>query len=298
MTDKKHIISYLLGDLSAEDQRAFEADMNSNKELAARVADHRYFMTHVEGYTLGELDAESEEKFRVFIEEHPEFQQDLALQKEINFAVKHGSKWSSMDQLLQNIREKNQEEDLVPPKQRSRNLWLYAGFSIAAALGILLLIRFVIFPPALTLEEEIANAMQAYPVPEELDIRSEEWVSTQTEDRVILLMEQALASYSSMQYDSAISLFDAVRREGNFLTLVYFYQGMSYMMTGQVDQALQRLFPVSQGSSDYVRHAYWYMALIHLQRGEIELARPMLQGLTNDPVYEQQAQHLLSTLNL
>jgi tetratricopeptide (TPR) repeat protein len=93
--------------------------------------------------------------------------------------------------------------------------------------------------------------------------------------------EQAFKLYNSGQYDQARVLFETLRVQ-HAEPAVDFYHGISLIKLNQPQEAL-KLFRSIPASSQFFHHAQWYAALAHLQTGEAERSKAILQSISEKP---------------
>ncbi|MEM9836605.1 MAG: tetratricopeptide repeat protein [Bacteroidota bacterium] len=110
-------------------------------------------------------------------------------------------------------------------------------------------------------------------------------------------LNTALAAYSQKDYAQAITDLEAYRQRSEANPKTDLYLGISYLATGQAQQALSIL--TASKVSDYQPDArQWYTALAHLQLNETEKSQNLLRPISqnNNSLFQDQAQRLLTQM--
>jgi len=152
-------------------------------------------------------------------------------------------------------------------KQRFLYWRVAAAVLLLAAIGI-----FVLRQPAKpTAQELYAAYFTPYEIPTAL--RSAGAIHTDAD------AQQAFTLYSERHYAEAIPLFTKVlERSSDKHTLMVFARGVCYLASGETHRAawdFQKV--IGDDDSLFVDQARWYLALTHLQAGDIQSAQAVLR---------------------
>lgn len=93
---------------------------------------------------------------------------------------------------------------------------------------------------------------------------------------------QGVASYAAGDFQQAAALFMPLTKEGTNKMKATFALAHAYlnqMPPKTVEAEAQLRTIITDDNSSYVTSAKWYLALIHLQREEISLAKPLLAAV-------------------
>ncbi len=110
-------------------------------------------------------------------------------------------------------------------------------------------------------------------------------------------LEQALNSYSTRQFVSSIPNFERALEEDPDNVSARFFAGLAYLEAGQPEMAAAHLEKVSHQSSSYSQKAEWYLILTHLNMGEKDKAKSLLEEYVKHGSFKtKEAAALLSRL--
>ena len=108
----------------------------------------------------------------------------------------------------------------------------------------------------------------------------------------------AMRLYDQQRYEEAARVFDRVVRQLPNNSAFRFYAALSQMSAGQADAAITNLQQVLKNPQDqWHEPARWYLGLAHLQQGDTEKARELLQAIAaSESSYRRQAREVLDAL--
>jgi len=135
----------------------------------------------------------------------------------------------------------------------------YSALIAAAAIGLFILIR-VLLPSS-----DPDKLFKSYYSPFEIKsnvIRNTANASNNPGD--------ALLYYKSGDYKSALIGFNEVFNKDTTITVSRFYTGITYLATGNYNQAVKLLAIISETPGEYQKEAQWYLGLAYLKTGEKE----------------------------
>lgn len=230
----------------------------------------------------GELKEEAKADFEDRLANETGFQEDLALHKEVHYAI--GDQKMKAFQGALAASEEAYFAGQTKPSTRSflRKYWRNV------AVGALLLIAsaFVYKWASTPSEEELfAQYFEIYQAPttfRDVDVFS-------LDKRFV----EGLAKYDNGQYQSAIESFSAAAADNQNHAVISFLIGVSKLATNELDGAQVELEKVIvDENSLFVEQSKWYLALVHLRRGAREEAIDLLRQLPQD----DQAKELLKKL--
>jgi hypothetical protein len=104
----------------------------------------------------------------------------------------------------------------------------------------------------------------------------------------------AVEVYEAGDFERAAVLFEMLADSGGLGDWPMFYAGCSYMSMNLSDRAVE-IFQnlIMNGEPAVVSHSRWNLALIHLRRGQTDLALSQLEVLREDPLYRKDARRIL-----
>ncbi|MBX2892946.1 MAG: tetratricopeptide repeat protein [Saprospiraceae bacterium] len=109
-------------------------------------------------------------------------------------------------------------------------------------------------------------------------------------------LQRAMTAYDAGRHAEAIRAFEAylAKRPDSAARL---YLGVSYLLSGQADKAIQPLSLASLSEEPPLKEAaFWYLALAYLERNNTLAARQALSEMPLDGIYHTKAKALLDAL--
>lgn len=107
---------------------------------------------------------------------------------------------------------------------------------------------------------------------------------------------EAVIKYHEKDYTAAIKLFDEILQADPSNFAVRYYCGISYIETGNYDNAIKMLESVlEQNDNLYIEYAQWYCSLAYLAKGDNVLAEAGFKAIASNPdhYYKDQAHSIL-----
>jgi tetratricopeptide (TPR) repeat protein len=240
----EHIEKYLLGKLSDSERETFEMRMREDKKFSRMVENHRSLLRGIE----------------------------IGFNKEIKNMLKD--------------EESAHAGSLSSRKTKFYSIRMITG--VAAAILIVLILAYFLRPQKTTPTEIFADYYSVYPNIEIPISRSEE------------IGTIAYSAYEKGKYSSALNEFLEIKKENPDNPAPYFYAGICQIELNRPEEAI-RLFREVQDldTSKYTIPSMWYEALSYLKTGNQEEAAHLLTALsTKDSSYAQKAQEIIKTLRI
>jgi TolA-binding protein len=110
-------------------------------------------------------------------------------------------------------------------------------------------------------------------------------------------LQRAMNAYDSRRYTDAAPAFEAYldKRPDSAVRL---YLGVSRLLSGQADKAIQTLSLAALSNEQPIREAaQWYLALAYLEKNNPSAARKALLEIPPDGIFGSKAKSLLNTLS-
>ncbi|MEQ9403517.1 MAG: hypothetical protein RIM99_08030 [Cyclobacteriaceae bacterium] len=185
---------------------------------------------------------------------------------------------SVTDQGLREDLDRIYNEKVAGRQVRFTDKWKYLT-GIAAT--ILIVSVFYVFRPDTTSTDQLFRKYFS-PYPNLSSTRSNE------QNDYTLLLEH----YSSGRYSDVISQFENIDKRPE--DHVLFYVGISYLAVDHSDRALEVLSALT--SDKFKQQTTWYLALVHLQKGDSELAEQKLTQIEPDDFNYGLAREILDSI--
>ncbi|MBK9337886.1 MAG: hypothetical protein IPM98_15605 [Lewinellaceae bacterium] len=110
-------------------------------------------------------------------------------------------------------------------------------------------------------------------------------------------LQRAMTAYDAHHYSDAAPAFEAylAKRPDSAVRL---YLGVSRLLSGQADKAIQTLSVAALSNEPPIREAaHWYLALAYLEKNNPSAARRTLLEIPPDGIFGARAKSLLNTLS-
>ena len=238
--------------------------------------------TWIDRYLKGELTPEEMDDFEQRLRSDKEFADQVATQTQAHYVARGSARDELRKELKERFRQTHAES--VQPKPSTRPLYLFL-LGAAAAIAILMLWVFTSQPP------EQALFAQHFELPAPPSSRGE---PTDT------LWNSAISAYDQGAYERAAAAFDAVASDpfGPKKPAASLFAGISYLMTDNGTEALNRFRKIDPGSS-YYQDALWYEALVYVKLGDQAMAQQALRKILEQARHykKKEAREILDQLN-
>jgi hypothetical protein len=107
-----------------------------------------------------------------------------------------------------------------------------------------------------------------------------------------------IKAYNEGRFFDATDVLSDVIKEGKVSATTHFYNGLAQMETGEFNKAVVQFEYLLSNYYVYGQEATWYMALCHLQTGNIAKTKKALRELTKEKgIYREKAANLLRKLD-
>lgn len=240
-----------------------------------------YFTTeYMERYVAGELSEAERQTFEQAMDEQPKLEEEFRRHMLARGAVFQAAKEEWRADKRQKLREWRTAD-----KKTSSVSW----YQMAAAIALLLAVGLGIY---------FSQTKQSSP--EELflayyEVDAAPISRNQAPESDLLKGYQA---FNQQNYQEALALWDRlpVDQLDRFTTNeLSYYRGLTYLELGRSTEAIQQLKRIQD--SNFAHRATWYLALIWLKEGQIDKARPLIQGLTEQTSpFQEKAKEVLRQL--
>jgi|LZCG01.1.fsa_nt_gb tetratricopeptide (TPR) repeat protein len=228
------------------------------------------------------------EKIRLdkMLRDDTEFRKEFDFEKQIRNVI--------TDKDLLEFREKI--EAALKEKKRTRRTGLFSSGNIKYAAIFLLLVGIVgtsvVFFPKRPANDKLFDRFYTSDNVSPLRTR----ISKDVADVNVI---EATMSFFSEDYYKAIGYFENILKEDESNIAVRFYLGISYVETGNYQQAIESFrYIIGDQDNLYIEHAGWYLGLSYLKKGEIDKAinQFTIIAQNEDNYYQDKAKKILKKI--
>lgn len=229
---------------------------------------YEHIFTLVEQYLADKMTAEERHAFEQRRHAEPAFGEEVLRHLQARAAIREAGR----THLKRNF-EAIYEEEMAQQTQSTAKVRSFSlGWRIAAGIAFLLLAGGLLWQ---LIKPSDPQALYAAHVtfPSTPGVRGTVPIDS-------AIWSQALAAYDAGQFEESAQLLDSFSKTDTFAyrSLAAFYQGLSYLHLEQ-SQAAVTSFRLIEKPGLYAERADWYIALAHLQAGDVEAARAALEGI-------------------
>jgi tetratricopeptide (TPR) repeat protein len=293
--DELRIITYLDGEMSGEELRAFEQEIRMNSPLAEELRKYRQIQDLAEKLLgEGEVAHERESSGKALDRKLRDEDLDPATEQEIRDAVGEFKKDPvSYGQVPGEYREALDQAGRAFFWQRGRtgSIRMIRRIWYTAAAVVVLAVTFSIL---ILRPFEKMTAGEIYTQYFRTFHKTGQIAELARTDNDFLFATQV---YEAGDYERAAILFEMLADSAEVRAWSLFYAGSSYMSLNQPEKAAG-LFAVviDEGNPEVLSPARWQLALCCLRLGKPMEARKLLEILKEDPVYRKDAARILRIL--
>jgi tetratricopeptide (TPR) repeat protein len=229
----------------------------------------------IQDYIDNVLSAEDKQLFDNLYESDAEFRAELKSQEEMVDLLTHrlSSDEQTLRMSLTEAEAKYRKGKVVSWKQ-----WL---MPLAAAACILIIVKFVFFPPDITL----------YELPE---MRSE--IVRGNQNNEADRYEHAVEAFNAKDYRKSTSILLDLHQTNKTILQYQFYLGLSLIGEKKFDEAARYLSPLADGESVFQQEASYYVAIALTESGRTEEAKQRLSNIEQSSKIYDKAQKLLDKI--
>lgn len=169
--------------------------------------------------------------------------------------------------------------------ESASKIWYYAA---AALVGILIMAKIFLFPPAETPDQLFEAYFKPYPNVFEPTVRGTDVTNTRKE---------AFQAYEQGDYQTAVTLFKEILQTSNEPGVLLLL-GNANLILGNVDEATENFITLSNDFDELDLQAKWFLGLCYLKGGDVEHMTKILQELGETEIsYAEKAKELLEKIN-
>lgn len=289
----EHIIQYLRGQLSSEEQHVFEQALHQQASLQTQVreTEEALLLQKIEDYLADELPQKERQEFEQQVAENPDLQNKI---QSVKRADQFLGDWLQADILDDVERIAHVEIDQtqptsqtapISPKRRRISL---RNWGIAASLLFLSVFGYYfLYLPSQYSNQAIVEAVyEVYPGQGNL-------LSANPTDSVGSFY-QAMALYDQAKYDQAIVGLQQITKSDPSYWMAQLYLGNALLAEQNPQAAIPVLTRIANQAA-FQDQSLWYLALAQLQNGQATAASQSLDELlsiTQDNFYRKKAQQV------
>ena len=237
----------------------------------------------IENYLTGKLSAEKQKEVEDRLLTDREFAQRVEIFKTLPPLVSEESHdfRNELEGIYQEYRKENSSARTI-----SRRTFL-----MAASLALLISVTGILIwllPASLTPQEIYATH---FTVPADN-------ITVRNDQEIVPALQSAMESYNEQAYTDAVAKFENILQNDPDNAPVLFYSGVSYLILGETDQAVQKLQKVAQiENTAYGLTSRWYLGLAYLKQDNTAQAREIFSSLQeSSSSYATKADTLLQQL--
>lgn len=255
----------------------------------------------IDAFLGGTLSSEESSDFLKEVAVSEELKDDIRLQDQLHhfLADRHfnnddHSSNNYIEQLKEHISSdeslrikqaiQNANDSFRDSKSDKRPLWKY--FSVAAVI-----VLFIYGASSLLISPSESDLFETYYSTDDLPSFVQRGDELKDVDKAVSLFNEG-------DYKAALPLFEEYLSKENTNPLGYIYSALSHYNLGDKSKAIKELQILADSDSLDASRAYWYLALIHLNDGEIDKAKAALNRIVGDSenFKHKEAKELLSQL--
>ncbi len=242
-------------------------------------------------YIAHELDEQERSKVEQLLQENTSFAEAFQLEKEIHETLSNQKETTFLDQLNEIHLNKLAEETINdrPPidDKKTNRRFLQIGGAIAAAIALFILAQFLLPNPTL---EQIQQ--QNLPVAANISLKDKSGDATKE-------LELVETTFNNKDFTTSVQLLEPIVTSSNSPEQQLIL-GKAYFHNKQYEKALATFVSISKSDASHVyrNEANWWMALTHLQLGNIKNCSFMLKVLIqHSPPHAKKAAQLSKQIN-
>jgi len=242
------------------------------------------FYEKIELYINKELKGKELIAFEKQLTQDANLTKEVNLQHKVSSALNYEFKYKKADAVLEEIFTKMGEKfgnketpSIIPHRRKTRLRSILIMITSTAAVITMLLI----WSPWRTLYQQYAM----HPI-----------ASFATMGSTQQNLTAAATAFNKKDYLEASRLLALASKNNPQREDIRFFLGISYLETGQVQQAISVLTPLKSVNSSYNDDATWYIALAYLEQIQLDKCRNLLQQILESSSHYEHALKLLSKL--
>ena len=226
----------------------------------------------------GKLSPNEEQRFEARLKQDPEFAEAYRIQRSAIRALRFHHDQQLRQEVRQMYTRSKQQR-----RQRTVRWWSYAAAAVIVGLGGLFAYHYI---GRSTTKQVYATYYTPYPA---LRATRE---ATPTEAQPY---ETGMRLYGEERYAAAIPSLKQLLAIDSLRDRTYLLLGNSYLHTNQPTEA-RRAFAAVAASDDALlrQQGQWYLALSYLKQDSFDQARPILEKLAVEGMYQKEASEILA----
>jgi len=243
----------------------------------------------IERYLSQQLSAEEVNQFEQQMKTDPELREEVALHQQVSETLK-GNSVHALRGVLNDVDQEWEAEGMKAP-QKGRVFSLRSALAIAATIALLVVSYFIFLPGNTTPSSEqlFASNFEAYPL-----LLNQRGLGDEPGDA---LLEQGKKAYQQRDFKEAYTAFQSLSEQEPANQVYRFYQAVSALGADQAKVAIPMLQSFTTTPNPFQEQSLWYLCLAYIQLDDVEQAKSVLQGLSEDHYLYQEAQQLLKDLD-
>jgi len=242
----------------------------------------------VQKYLDGEMSSNELEKFKMELKTNPKLKEQMDLQRQIYSIVEKQGQYRFRNKLDKIYKEYVQGS---VSEQDQRKKYFYKKYFFYAAATILFagFIAIQLISPGIFSHKNIYSEYYSK-FQQDIQVRS---VAEESSDA----LSAGLYHYYNNEYAQSIEeLTDYIAKDP--IPLAYFYRGLSEQENGNFRDAINDYSIVMNSEFNYYQeHSNWYLGLCYIKLGEYEKAKDILNNITSDSVYSDEAAKIIKFLH-
>lgn len=293
----EEIDRYLCGELTGKELERFEQELAVNSILQREVAIHRELenalleldvmnlrneISHlmetetswnvsenqIEEFLAGTLEGEELELFQTELKENTDLKAEVALRRNVDYAIGEKEILSLRDQLknVQNEVKNKEIKSLIPDTPVEHMNWWRAGVAVVVLL----------FAIGGIFKNDFRNTDQTY----NEFYQQPEWAPQRSVNADLGFLQQANSYFAGGEYEKALQLYEKAINENEEKFVFQFYKAASLQNLERFEEAIPEYSAViKHGDNMFVEEAEWYRALCYLRTDQKEVAQKHLSAI-------------------
>jgi len=293
----KKILNYLFGEMSADENRLFELELDNDQKLSETLQ----FVRKIDE-VLADDDLlrfayklkKAAKQYKLLYETDSNYEvtmpEIIQLIREVDNQAVNENEFAEVEHLK--CQNDDQIRPLVPNSKSAviRQLRIGKKVFAVAAIILILIVSSVIFRNLTPNSNK--EIFVSYYHPYSYDNVTPRIAGKSNE------INKAIGLYNTGNYKDAVSLFQDIIKANPKNKAAHFFMGISFLELKDFDKATENLlFVINQKDIFYAKHAEWYLALCYLVMGQTNNASTMLcRVAVSENSYKSNALEILKKL--
>lgn len=250
------------------------------------------FTGYIDRYLDGTMSQSELKWFQKELEGNAQLQDDLRMQKKLNFLISD-QKTISLQAQLESIHNDLFKDEKVGKgfTSQSKKKFLYTTMAVAASCVFF----FVIITKQSSVDIDKNNIYTEYFKPADIGM-----VFRTSSDNVINSdLRSAMTLYESKKYKQAINIFEDILNKDSSRIGLNLYSGISHMEVKEYEEANKNFNKIiNHKANAFIESAQWYLGICYLMTDDNEKAKEVFADISKSTsYYKKDAKRILKKMN-